>query len=52
MHLHGKLRVLTDIAKLIASLSPGTLIAFVLLAAFALAAYAIYAVLSVTKGKR
>lgn len=43
---------LKEIANVIAGMSPSALFALVLLGAFGLAAYAIYAVLSSTKGKR
>jgi hypothetical protein len=43
---------LNTISRTIAAMPPAALMAVQLLAAFALAAYAIYAVLTVTKGKR
>ena len=42
---------LNDLSKVVASMSPGALVAVVLLGAFCLAGYAIYAVLTVTKGR-
>ncbi len=41
-----------ELSKVLAQMSPAALIAVVLLAAFALAAYAIYAILTATKEKR
>ena len=43
---------LNEISKPIASMSPAALAALVLLAAFALSGYAIYAMLTVTKRRR
>jgi hypothetical protein len=45
------MRELNEVFNLIASMSPGALVALVLLAAFALAGYAIYAVLTVARGR-
>lgn len=41
---------LTNLAELFSGLPPGVLVLAIILAAFGLAAYAIYAVLSVSKG--
>jgi hypothetical protein len=43
---------LNEISKTIAAMPTGALISAVLLAAFALAGYAIYAVLTIAKGRR
>ena len=43
---------LTEFSNSLAQLPVGTLIAFIILAGFGLAAYAIYAVLSVTKDRQ
>jgi hypothetical protein len=43
---------LNDLAKILNGMSPETLLILVVLAAFGLAGYAIYAILSVTKGRR
>lgn len=43
---------LTEFSNSLAHMPAGPLIAFVMLAGFGLAAYAIYAVLSVLKGKQ
>jgi hypothetical protein len=43
---------LNEFSRMIASMSPGALATLVLLAAFGLAGYAIYAMLTVTKGRR
>lgn len=43
---------LTNLAGLLGGLPPGVLLLIVILAAFGLAAYAIYAVLTVSKGGR
>ncbi len=42
---------IVDISKAIAEMPPATLVAIVIVSAFALAGFAIYAVLSVTKEK-
>lgn len=46
------MKELQSITQTIAELPPGSLGIFVILAAFGLAAYAIYAVLSVTRGRK
>jgi hypothetical protein len=43
---------LNEISKHIASMSPGALVALVVLAGFGLAGYAIYAVLTLAKARR
>lgn len=43
---------LNELSKVISSMSPGALGAAVLLGAFGLAGYAIYAVLTITRGKQ
>lgn len=43
---------LTDLAELLSGLPPGVLVLILILAAFGLAAYAIYAVLTVAKKER
>lgn len=44
------MKELTDLANLLAGMPPTVLVLFLILAAFGLAAYAIHAVLTVSKG--